>query len=196
MTRHTVFFATAALAGLLTFGCSSSLTARRIVQPAKPVHPRIAILPFENLSGKEKAGVKVTDYFHSLMTANPRYETVPYGQSFDVLRKLRVRSAALITNEQIDSVASLLNLDYLLTGSVLEYDEFENTYLGRTPQVSFNTRLIECSTGKTIWVGVANGSGDKGEVVFGLGAVRSADNLARSMVSDAVVKFSAAFAKQ
>ena len=195
MAKRTFILFTLSLAALLPLGCSSTLTSRKVLEPAKPVHPRIAILPFENLSGKEKAGVKITDYFHSLMTANPRYETIPYGQSFDVLRKLRIRSAALITDDQIDSVAASLSLDYLLTGSVLEYNEYENNYLGRMPQVSFNTRLIECSSRKTIWVGVSNGSGDKGEVVFGLGAIRSADNLARSMVSEAIGKFSTVFSK-
>jgi len=181
------------LTALLLSGCGPSLTSRQVVKPEKLDHPRVAVFPFENLTTKEKAGAKVTDYYQALMTADSRFETVPYGETYDVLRRFRVRSVALITNDQIDSIASALHIDYFLTGSVLEYEETDNSYLGKIPQVAFNSRLVECSSKKSVWIGVSNGSGDKSEVVFGLGAVRSADELAKSMVAESIAKFSQVF---
>lgn len=184
-----------ALLALAALGCGPTTSSRKVLQPAVPNNPRIAVLPFENLSGKEKAGAKLTEYFMSLMAPNPSFRTIPFGESSEVMREFRVRVASLLTNDQIDSVAAKLQCDYLLTGAVLEYDEFDNTYLGKIPQVSFNTRLIECSSKKTVWVGVSNGSGDQGELLFGVGAVRSADELARRMATDAINRCAAMFTR-
>jgi TolB-like protein len=183
------------LLALAALGCGPTTSSRKVLQPAVPSNPRIAVLPFENLSGKEKAGAKLTEYFMTLMIPNKTFQTIPFGESSEVLRRYRVRTASLMTNEQIDSIAVALKIDYLLTGAVLEYEEFDNTYLGKIPQVSFNTRLIECSTKKTVWVGVSNGSGDQGELLFGVGAVRSADELAMRMATDAVNRCAGIFTR-
>jgi TolB-like protein len=189
-TRITSYLAAAIL---VIAGCAPSMVARRTSALSVPSHPRIAILPFDNLSGKEAASVKITTYFQSLMTGNRKFELVEYGDAYDILRRFRIRSAGLLTKTQIDTLAQFLKVDYFVTGSVYDYSEFDNTYLGKVPQVSFDTRLIECATQKTIWVGVSNASGDKGEIAFGIGAVRSADDLSRRMVSSAVNDISALF---
>ncbi len=193
MKRFLQSLAIVNLTALLLSGCGPSLMSRQVVTPEKLNHPRIAVFPFENLTAKEKAGAKITDYYQTLMTADSRFETVPYGETYDVLRRFRVRSVALITNDQIDSVASALHIDYFLTGSVLDYQETDNSYLGKIPQVAFNSRLVECRSKKSVWIGVSNGSGDKSEVAFGVGAVRSADELAKSMVAESIAKFSQMF---
>ncbi len=178
------------LIGLMTLalmaGCASNMVARKRGDQPIPAQPRIAVLPFENLSGRENAGDVVTDYFQSTMAADARFVTVELGETYDVLRRSRIRSSWLMTREQMNNLRDELNIDYILTGSILEYDEYENNYLGRIPQVSFNTRLVDCNTGKTIWTAVSNGRGDRGEVAFGIGTITSAEVLARNMVSSAV----------
>ncbi|MDH4157312.1 MAG: hypothetical protein OEW00_08565 [candidate division Zixibacteria bacterium] len=170
----------------LIAGCASNMVARKRGDQPIPARPRIAVLPFENLSGRENAGDVVTDYFQSAMAADARFVTAELGETYDVLRRNRIRSSWLLTEEQINNLGKELAIDYILTGSILEYDEYENNYLGRVPQVSFNTRLIDCSTGNTVWTAVSNGRGDRGEVAFGIGTITSAEVLARKMVSSAV----------
>jgi TolB-like protein len=153
----------------------------------------VAVLPFENLSGSESAAEKLTDYFLTTMTAGQKFETIEFGSLYQILRKHRVRSSALLTEDQIGSLTTDLSLDYILTGSALEYEEYDNSFLGRVPQVSFNCRLIDCRTNKTVWVANSNGRGDKGELLFGIGTVKSADNLARKMVEEAVNDLSGMF---
>ena len=101
-----------------------------------------------------------------------------------------------LTGEQIDSLTKSLSLDYILTGSALEYEEFDNSFLGKVPQVSFNCKLIDCDSKKTVWVANSNGRGDKGEIAFGIGTVKSADNLARKMVEETVSELNGLFAKK
>ncbi len=182
-----------AMTTILLAACGPSLVTRQSAAETLPRGSRIAVLPFDNLSGREKVGVKITDYFQTLLTGNERYAVIEYGNTLDVMRRLRVRSSAMITETQIDSLALALGINFIVTGTVLEFTEIDNNYLGKVPQVSFNTKLIDCASHKTIWVGVSNGSGDNSELLFGIGAVRSADRLARSMASDAVGKINALF---
>ncbi len=171
------------------------MVSRKMVNSSFPLSSRIAILPFENLSGKEKAGEKITEYFQAIMAGENSFILSEYGSTYDILRQFRIRSSTLLTDAQIDTLASRLAIDFIFTGSVLEFEEYDNTYLGRIPQISFNCRLIDCKTKKSVWVGVFNNSGDKGEVLFGIGAIRSVDELARRMVASATDEISMLFKK-
>lgn len=194
MHRIVTFFLTGLIltAGI---GCASNMSARKRIDTRLPAGARIAVLPMENLSGAENAGEKATSYFQAALTQSERLKTVPYGEVYDGLRRYRVRSAALITSEQIDSLAASLPADYFLTGSVIEYEERDDRFLGTVPQVSINCRLIDGRTGETIWVATSNGRGDKGEFVFGIGAIRSADYLSRKMIEEAVGNINDLFAR-
>lgn len=182
------------LASFAMAGCASNMVARKGAAAFRP-SARVAILPFENLSGKEQVAAKVTDYFHVFMADESGFTLVENGNIYEVMRKHRIRSGSLLTNSQIDSLATSLQIDYILTGSVLEFDEYEDTFLGKVPRVSFNTRVIDCSTHNTVWAAVSHGSGDKAEFLFGIGAVRSADQLAERMVDNVVGTVSGLFRK-
>lgn len=195
MMRIISLTATAVILLATVLSCSSNLASKKRTTVSLPPASKVAVLPFENLSGTENAAEKLTDYFMTNMTGRDRFETIEFGSLYQILRRHRIRSAALLTEDQIASLASDLDVDYILTGSALEYAEYDNSFLGRVPQVSFNCRLIDCATNKTVWVANSNGRGDKGELLFGIGAVKSADNLARKMVTEAVNDLSAMFAR-
>jgi len=177
----------------LAIGCASNLTARKRIDTRLPAGSRVAVLPFENLSGAENAAERITSNFQTALAGSDRVKVIPYGEVYDGLRRFRVRSATLLTKDQIDSLASVLNVQYLLAGSVLEYEERDDRFLGTVPIVSFNCRLIECSDGATVWVGTSSGRGDKGEFLFGIGAIRSTDNLSRKMVDKAAATIAGMF---
>jgi TolB-like protein len=147
---------------------------------------RIVVMPFENLSGRENASEKITEYFVSSIRRISKLETIELGQTYEQMRRHRIRSSTFLTSDQIDSLAASLKADYITTGTVLEYVETDNQYLGKIPQVSVNLRIISCETGKTVWTGVSNARGDQSELVFGIGAVRSREELARLVIDKAV----------
>ena len=169
-------------------GCASHLVSRSSTGLVFPVQPKVAVLPFDNFSGKEQASGKITEYFQTLLTNSGYFKLTEFGDTFESLRRHRIRSSSLINSQQIDTLARELDIDYYLTGSVIEFNEMTNNYLGKIPQVSFNARLIDCRTRKTVWTGVINDSGDRKEVLFGIGAVKSVDELTRQMVQEAVDK--------
>ena len=177
----------------LLSGCAANLASKKRIEGSLPAGARVAVLPFENLSGTDRASEKVTEFFQISLTGQERFTTIEYGAIYEGLRRYRIRSATLITADQIDSLAAFLEVDYLVAGSVLEYEEINNAYLGTVPQVSFNSRLISCREHRTVWVGSSNGRGDKGEVAFGIGTTRSADRLAQAMVQKAVSEIGGLF---
>ena len=180
--------------GLLS-GCSGGLKTARLVNEPLARGARVAVLPFENLSGQEGASAKLAEYFVLSLQGRKTLDILQDGQVYEQLRRFRIRSATLMTNAQIDSLCAAMSVAYVVVGSVLEYKETDNPYLGKIPQVSMNVRLIECAGYKTVWTGVVNARGDQSEWVFGLGAVRSLDELARSAADRAASDLSAMFAR-
>lgn len=179
---HLLTIATLAVAA----GCASNMSAKRRTAEQLPANAMVAVLPFENLSGRENASEIVTSHFQTLLSTVDAVRVAEYGDVYDGLRRLRIRSSTRISRQEIDSLSASLGLDFLITGAVVEYNEREDRFLGTVPVVSYNCRLLDCRTGETVWVATSSGRGDKGEIVFGLGAIRSADNLARAMVTETI----------
>ncbi len=189
-----VYIVVAALLVILS-GCGPHVATTVRIDEKIPAGAQIAVLPFENLSGRENASEKITDYFVLSLQSVNRVSVAEFGQTYEQMRKTRVRSSAFLTNDQIDSLSAGLGAVFLVVGSVIEYNEIDNQYLGKIPQISLNIRVISCQTKKTIWSSAINARGDQGEVVFGLGAVRSKDELAQKIVSQAADHIGALVAK-
>lgn len=176
-------------------GCSPGLTtARRVDEPLRR-GGKVAVLPFENLSEKEGASEKITDYVILSLQKQKRVEVLEFGQVYEHLRKYRVRSVSLLTEAQMDSLGIASGAEYLVVGSVLDFKETDNQYLGKVPQVSVNIRLLECRSHRTVWSGVANARGDQSEWVFGIGAVRSLEALAQGVSQKAAESIGTMFSK-
>ncbi len=169
-------------------GCGPSFTAGKYSGETIHRGAKVAIMPFENLSARENASEKMTELLALSLRSTNAFEMTELGQTYEQMRKHRVRSSTFLTGDQIDSLAGGLKVDYIITGTVLEYTETDNTYLGKIPQVSMNLRLISCKTRETVWTGASNARGDQSELLFGIRAVRSREELARKVVDKAVAK--------
>jgi TolB-like protein len=185
----------ACLALVLTASCASYVSSQNLSRVPLPERARIAVLPFENLSGRDRAAEKITDYFQITLAGHDAFGVVEYATVYATMRRYRIRSSTLLQSDQIDSLAQSLNVQYLVTGAVLEYEESDDSFLTHIPRISFNCRVIDCATHNSIWVATANGSGDEGEIVFGIGAIRSLDHLARNMADEASRKIAELFGR-
>ena len=174
------------MAACLIQGCVAPLATRHAQETVFSANPKIAVLPFDNYTDQDLVSGKITEYFQATMAGRPKFTVIENGTTFEALRHLRIRSATVLRRGQIDSLAQTLQADYLLAGSVLEYREIGDKFLEKIPQVSINARLIDTKTGATVWTGVSNDSGDRTELLFGLGAIKSADELSRKMVESMV----------
>jgi TolB-like protein len=176
----------ALLLGVMGSGCGPRFRAGSIDDEVLRRGSRIAVMPLENLSGRENASEKLTEYLVMALARVDGIEMNELGKTYEYMRRYRVRSSTFLTSDQIDSLARNLDVAYIVTGTVLEYTETDNTYLGTVPQVSLNLRLIKCASRRTVWAGSANARGDQSELLFGVGAVRSREELARGVIEGAV----------
>ena len=169
---------------LLLTGCGSGIRHSYQSDVQFTSTMRLAILPFDNLSGRDKAGEKVTEYLFQSLSRSEKIHVAESGTVYDALRRNRIRSTTVLTGQQIDTLATALGVTHLLTGSVLDYSEQDNQYLGKVPTVAFTVRLIDVSTGQTVMTATANDRGDRRSFLFGIGSIKSSDLLAKRLADD------------
>jgi len=103
-------------------------------RPLKKAQPKIAILPFENLSGQFGASEQVmADIMGPLQK---EFSIVPEGHLEIILTELRVRHTGFLTTGQINEIGKLLKVDTILFGII---DTYRQKPL---PQVSFLCNLV------------------------------------------------------
>ena len=177
------------VASLLATG--SVAGARRSVGGTIPRdHPRVALMPFENLSGREDQSEVFTKVFFAQLVATGAFEMVDPVQVDAAMDSLRIRATGSMTIGQLRVMADTLHVPYILLGSVLESGTIKDPD-GDIPSVGASLRLVEASTGRVAWAGVQFISGGDRETVFGWGRVRSAERLVMQLAQDMLKDFGA-----
>lgn len=183
--RARVLASVLVLAGLLV-GCGAH------VPPPPPVGlasglPRVALLPLENLSTRNDAGDRLSRVFVGVLGETRVCHTVQPGDVDQVFMELRIRDANGVTRERVPEVARRLDAQWLLAGTILEYGSVR-TADGEVPSVGVTLRLLDARDGRTAWSAMRVITGDDHEGLFGMGRVRSLDQLserlARTLLAD------------
>jgi TolB-like protein len=185
-------WAALALALVATGGAPA---VRRSVGGSIPTdHPRAALLPFENLSGREEQAQLFSKVFFAQIAASGAFEMVDPTRVDEAMDSLGVRASASMSPAQLKAMADTLHVPYLLLGSVLESDSFQNEN-NAIPTAGAALRLIEPATGRVLWAGVHFRSGQDRETVFGWGRVRSVERLVSELASEMLRDFREAGAR-
>jgi TolB-like protein len=159
-----------------------------------PDHPRAALLPFENLSGREEQAQTFTKVFFAQLVASDAFEMVDMTRVEEAMDSLGARATASMTPAQLKAMADTLHVPYLLLGSVLESGTFQNDN-NTVPSVGATLRLVEAASGRVLWAGVHFRSGEDRETVFGWGRVRSVERLVSDLASEMLKDFREAGAR-
>lgn len=182
-----------ALAMLTTGGAPA---ARRSVGGTVPLdHPGAALMPFENLSGREEQSQIFTKIFFSHLVASGALQMADPARVEEGMDKLGLRTAAGITPTQVRAIADTLGVPYVFIGSVLESGTFQSEN-STIPSVGATLRLVEAASGRVLWAGVHFRSGEDKESVFGWGRVKSAERLISELASDMLRDFRDAGARR
>lgn len=144
---------------LFTVGCAN--TPMHFSKRAIHRGTNLAILPFADFTTNNNSGDLITDVFTVYFLEN----------GFNVAERERINTIISekklglsgLTADSAKEMGSLLNVDYLLTGSLIEYESFANKkqlfyifeWLEITCSLGVTARLIDVQTGEIIWVGVA-----------------------------------------
>jgi TolB-like protein len=146
-----ITIAAVAIAALTSFGC-------RTTRQTKYLHPnadlgaisKVAILPFENLTGERTASDKVQKVFYLELLTLQVFEVTEPGQVTKTLRGSGVAATDALGPADFQRIGKELGVDGVFLGSVVDYSDAQ-TGSTSTPEVTIDVRLIETQTGSTIW---------------------------------------------
>jgi hypothetical protein len=157
--------------------------------------PRAALLPFENLAGREEQSRIFTDVFFAQLVATGAFELVEPARVEAAMDSLGLRSVTGITPAGLRALADTLHVSWLLLGSVLESGTVQ-TGSGTVPAVGAALRVVDPAGGRVPWAGVHFRSGEDRETVFGWGRVTSTERLVSELAHDLLGDFREAAARR
>lgn len=182
----------AAVLVLAVLGTGGAPDVRRSAGGAIPAgRPRAALMPFENLAGREEQSQLFTRIFFAQLVATDVLEMVDPAEVEAAMDALGVRATGAMTIGEVRAMADTLHAPFLLLGSVLESGTVQGAN-GPIPSVGATLRLVQAGTGRVWWAGVHFRSGEDRESVFGWGRVLSPERLIMELASDMLRDFKGA----
>ncbi len=128
---------------------------------------KVAVFPFENLSSDRAAGDKVQKIFYLELLSLDVFEVAEPGQVNKIVRG--GSSIDTLGPADYQKLGKDLGVDGVFVGSVVDYAE---GHAGSTPapEVTIQLRLIETSTGATLWsTGQTRSGAGMSTRLFGVG---------------------------
>jgi TolB-like protein len=144
---------------------------------------KIAVLPFDNLSGEEDAGEKMTEIFTIELLRMGSFSVAEPGRVKKAVMEKRIRTTRDVDIEAAKWLGENLEVDLILAGSVLEFSIQESANK-KVPMVTVISRLVQADSGVTVWAAYQSRQGDDKESLFGWGRITSPSQLAHLAVSE------------
>ena len=142
---------------------------------------RVAVMPFQNKSGRHDAGLVVTYMFLCDLLKQRGFEPVDYGDIRRLVVDLGVRSRGEVDYRSIESFSEGLDVDGILVGTVELYSDGLDT--SSPPEVAISARLINARKDKIIWSDSIQVKGDQGIIALDWGRIRAVDSVAYKVVT-------------
>jgi TolB-like protein len=144
----------------------------------------IVLLPVVNHGDRKNAGELLAGVLIEQLTKAGGFEVLEPGMVRDELLKFRIVSPEGSSLDTADVLFGRLNVDLLLTGRVIDYDDGRGS--GEAPRVTFSLQGIERDSKGVVWASHSANLGDEGVFFFGMGKVTTAHALASRMAAEAV----------
>lgn len=142
---------------------------------------RIAILPFDNLSGAQDSALIVSGLVAQQIAARG-WQTADGSEVESLLETERVRYLDALENRVVQKIVQSTHASAALTGTIYTWSA------GRNPAVALAARLTN-PDGSTEWTDVAATSSDDTEHLFGFGRTADLNALAASAVASLMQRF-------
>jgi TolB-like protein len=140
----------------------------------------VAVLPFFNLSGRRNAGEILAGLFMRHLSAFDGFRVVDTGEVRQQLLEARVIMDGGISLSDAERVAAVLDVDFVLAGRVLAYQDYDGPE-GQT-RADFSTIVIERKSRRVVWSSHSYNDGQDGVRFFGRGRSATAHQMATQMV--------------
>lgn len=136
---------------LLATGCASGMPSTEFTNTDIDFSfvQRVAVLPFENLSGDQQAGLRATRLSITELLASGAVDVVEPGEVQGALSRLPGR-VVRPTIEQIRTLGQDLGVQALVMGTVAQSEVLRSGAVSR-PAVTLDAQMVETETGTVIW---------------------------------------------
>ncbi|MEN8135146.1 MAG: hypothetical protein ABFS18_06360 [Thermodesulfobacteriota bacterium] len=140
---------------------------------------RVAVLPFTNQIDYRMGGSVFTRVFTSELIGKGNYVVSQEGDVRKILQQMRMLPGETLSSEQLRALADRLGVQIVITGAVLEMRD--KTRFGRKldPSVAVVVRIMEASSGRTLWTTYNRSEGTHYRVVMHFGVVNTINELAK-----------------
>jgi hypothetical protein len=129
----------------------------------------VAVLPFVNLTTTSKAEERVRDVFMTMLQATGAAYVLPPGEVARGISRTSLQTPAAPTADDVVRLAKNLDVDVVITGSVLEYGEVRSAS-ATANVVSLSVQMMEAQTGRVVWSAASTQGGiGAGRRIFGGG---------------------------
>jgi TolB-like protein len=142
----------------------------------KPTVKTVAVLPFTNQTERRNAGDAVELEIVRQLVATGKFRVVEPGTVRAEMLAGRVTLAGGVSLDAANLMGSALGADVLVGGAVRDYQD--PPAQAGPPQVEVGVQAIDARTGDVLWWSSSRSRGDDGVVLFGLGRVSTATELA------------------
>lgn len=109
----------------------------------------VAVVPFENFTNHQNAGIVCAEMTQSELSGQGRFRVLPQGDIRRAMEKADIRDPDRVTTTQAEGIAKAANAEVALIGSVAEYGYQYG--LREEPSVTINMRLVRISDGAVLW---------------------------------------------
>ncbi len=142
---------------------------------------KVAVLPFVNLTVSPKAEDRVRDVFMTMFQATGAAYVLPPGEVARGISRTGLTTPTAPTAEDVVKLAKNLEVDVVVTGTVLEYGEVRSSTTTANV-ISLSVRMMEGQTGKVIWSATSTQGGiGPGRRLFGGGGEPMNDVTSRAV---------------
>jgi TolB-like protein len=168
------------LAGLVSCGIKQPPIIMEMAElPYGGEFCRIAVLPFTNQTEYPAAETIFTRVFTSELIANGNYVVAHEGDVRNILMQLRKLPGEVLSSEQLRALADRLGVQIVITGAVLEMRDRPGSGLSLDPSLAVVVRIMEASSGRTIWTTYNGSKGSQYRIFMHFGLVNSINALAK-----------------
>jgi TolB-like protein len=181
------------VASLETF--ISGRSESRVAQVKKRYQPRIkyrspllevdkkysvAVVPFFNVSERKYAGEVLVLHFVKELKQFENLDVIEPGLVRQELLNVRIIMEDSISVAQAEVLFGTLNVDLILAGKVMDYQDYRGTW-GKA-KVDFSSQLFEQKSGMVVWSSRSYNDGEEAVYFFDWGKVNTAHVLTNRMV--------------
>jgi TolB-like protein len=139
----------------------------------------VAVIPFFNRSGRRYAGEIMVLHFIRELGRFGNFHLIEPGVIRQVFLEFRIVMEDGVSLSQADVLFGAINADLILSGRVIEYEDYQGSY-GK-PKVEFSAQLIERKSREVVWSSNSYNAGDDGVFFFDRGRVNTAHVMASQM---------------